>query len=314
VTEQRAILLDTDIGSDVDDLVALALALCSPELRLVGVTTVYGDVTLRARIVAKVLQLAGREDIPVACGAREPLLGRPPVYWAGHEGVGLLEPREALPPPAPEHAVDLIVRTAMARPGEVTLVAIGPLTNVALALAREPRLARALRGLVIMGGIARLDRQALDWPLAEHNVGCDPEAARIAFQAGAPLTMVGLDVTLRTVITRPEIESIAAGGTPFERTVADQLARYLDLNRRDFTYLHDPLALSLTIDPTLVTVERALVQVETGGELATAMTLVSRPADGRRNADVALTVDAPRVVRFLLERLQRGPARQGGGC
>ena len=306
---RRAILLDTDIGTDVDDLVALALALCSPELELVGVTTVYGDVALRARMVAKMLLLAGREAVPVACGAREPLLGRPPMYWSGHEGEGLLEPDETLPPPATEHAVDLIVRTVMARPGEITLVTIGPLTNAALAFGREPRLAQALRELVVMGGVARLDPQALGWPLAEHNVRSDPEAARIVFQAGVPLVMVGLDVTLRSMITRSDAESIAEGGAAFQRAVADQLVRYMELNRREYTYMHDPLAVSLTVDPTFVTTEQALVQIETAGEFARGMTLVSRPVDGRPNAEVAMTVVAPRFIEFLLQRLRQGPVR-----
>lgn len=307
MTPGRPILLDTDIGTDVDDIVALSLALSSPELDLVGVTTVYGDVDLRARMVTRMLQLAGREEVPVACGARQPLLGRPPVYWAGHEGEGLLEPGQELPPPVRDHAADLIVRTALERPGQVTLVAVGPLTNVALAFAREPQLAGALAGLVVMGGVARLAREALGWPLAEHNVRCDPEAARVVFGAGARLTMVGLDVTLRATITRAEVERIKKAGTPFHRALADQLERYLAVRRRDFTYMHDPLALALTIDPTLVRSERALVQVETGGELAAGMTLVSRPADGRANADVALEVDAPRFMALLVERLVRGP-------
>ncbi len=303
---RHPILLDTDIGTDVDDLVALSLALCSPEVDLLAVTTVYGDVELRARMVAKVLQLAGRKGVPVACGARVPLLGRPPVYWSGHEGEGLLDPGELLPPPIAEHAANLIVRTAMAHPGEVTLVSIGPMTNVALAFSLEPRLAQALRGLIVMGGIARLEPQALDWPLAEHNVRMDPEGARIVFQAGANTIMVGLDVTLRTIIGRPEIDSLAAGG-PFQRMVGDQLRRYLALQGRDYTYLHDPLALALTIDPTLVTVQRAEVRVETGGEHAAGMTLVTRPVGGRPAAEVAFDVDAPRAVRFIVERLRRGP-------
>ncbi len=303
---RHPILLDTDIGTDVDDLVALSLALCSPELELLAVTTVYGDVDLRARMVARVLQLAGRTDVPVACGARAPLLGRPPVYWSGHEGEGLVEPGEVLPPPVSEHAANVIVRTVMARPGEITLVSIGPMTNVALAFALEPRLAQALRGLIVMGGIARLEPEALDWTVAEHNVRMDPEAARIVFQAGAKTVMVGLDVTLRTVITRPEIDALAAGGR-FQGMVADQLRRYLELNGRDYTFLHDPLALSLTVDPSLVTTRRAEVRVETAGEHAAGMTLVTRPAEGRPAAEVALDVDAPRAVRFIVERLRRGP-------
>ena len=139
------VILDTDFGTVVDDCLALALVLGSPELRLEGVTCVYGDVALRGRMVAKLLLLAGRDDVPVLLGAGRPLLGLRPIHWPGHEGIGLLEPNDDLPPPAPEHAVDFLVRTIMANPGQIHLLAIGPLTNVALAFARELRLAGQLR-------------------------------------------------------------------------------------------------------------------------------------------------------------------------
>src|ERR1700730_14965412 len=141
------VLLDTDIGTDVDDCLALALLLGSPELEPIGITCVYGDVALRARMVHKLLTLAGKPDVPVRLGVREPLLGQRAVYWAGHEGVGLLDAADLELPLADEHAIDFLVRTVLDRPGAIHLVAIGPLTNIALAVKREPGLAAALARL-----------------------------------------------------------------------------------------------------------------------------------------------------------------------
>ena len=177
------LILDTDIGTDVDDCLALAVILGSPELQLEGVTCVYGDVQLRARMVLELLRLAGRDDVPVMLGVELPLLRRRPVFWPGHEGKGLLETAEATVAPAPEHAVDYLVRTIMENPGEIHLLAVGPLTNVALAMQREPRLAERLGHLTIMGGAGRGPGQ-YGLPSAEHNVKCDPEAAHVVLIGG----------------------------------------------------------------------------------------------------------------------------------
>lgn len=183
------LVVDTDIGTDVDDCLALAFVLGSPELSLEGVTCVYGDVGLRARMVLKLLRLADRVEVPVMLGSAQTLLGVRSVYWPGHEGVGLLEPDDVALVPAPEHAVDYLVRTVMESPGQIHLLAIGPLTNVALAFRREPRLAERLAHLTVMGGALR-GPSRLDLPYAEHNFRCDPEAAQVVLAAGAPTTLV----------------------------------------------------------------------------------------------------------------------------
>lgn len=233
------LLLDTDIGTDVDDCLALALILKSPEIQLEGVTCVYGDVALRTRMVRKMLQLAGREDIPVCMGCRKPLLGIRPVYWAGHEGRGMLEAGDESLAPSQEHAADFIIRTVMANPGEIHLLAIGPLTNVALACLREPRLVENLAGLTVMAGAIR-GRGAFDLPYAEHNVRSDPEAAHIVFASGARVRMVPLDVTMRVAIRRDGVERIRQGGTPLHELVARQVELYPHFAEHGFTYLHDP--------------------------------------------------------------------------
>ena len=228
----KLILLDTDIGTDVDDCLALALILASPELRLAAVTTVYGDTLLRARMVMKLLALRGAAGIPVATGAEKPLLGRVPVYWEGHEGQGLLDQADEARRPVAERAADLIVRRVMAHPGEITLVAIGPLTNVALAFLLEPRVPRALAGVTIMGGVVG-GPGALDLPWTEHNFRSDPEAAHIVLASGAPIKVVPLDVTTQVRIRAEDAARIRAAGTPFHRAVADQIDRYPGYRSRD---------------------------------------------------------------------------------
>ena len=310
------IIFDTDIGTDVDDCLALALILGSPELRLEAVTCVYGDVALRAQMVLKLLRLAGRPEVPVALGASNPLLGRVPVYWSGHEGKGLLEPGEAPLPVADEHAVEVIVRTVMGSPGAVHLVAVGPLTNVALAFLRQPRLAQSLAHLTIMGGAVRggAGPEGLGLALVEHNIRCDPEAARVVFEAGAPLTVVPLDVTTRVRATAGFPEGIAAGGSPFHDAVARQLTLYPPFQRRGWTHLHDPLPVAAVVAPGLVRLHRLRLDVELESRLAPGATLARLPTEALpANAGVALEVDGPRFEAMFLERTGRPlPAQRAG--
>jgi purine nucleosidase len=297
------ILLDTDIGTNPDDCLALSLILASPEVELVAVTTVYGDVAVRARIALELLRLRGLPDLPVAMGADRPLRPDRPVAWAGYEGHGLLEVAEGVREPAGEPAVDLIVRTVMASPGEITLFAIGPLTNVALALAREPRLARSLAGLVVMGGVVG-SSGAPHLPSTETNFRSDPEAAQMALTAGAPLTLVPLDVTTWVRMDRDALERLRGAGGAFHRAVAEQVALYPPFTERGWAYLHDPLAVAARIEPSLVTLEPLRVAVETGNEQVAGRLLVSRPdSHAPATAHVALGVDAPRAEQFILGRL-----------
>lgn len=302
----RKILLDTDIGTDVDDCLALALILASPELELVGVTTVYGDVLLRSRMALKLLHLAGRCNVPVAAGIQKPLLGKRPVYWEGHEGQGLLTAADGALVPAAGHAVDFIIHTVMARPGEITLVAIGPLTNIAVAFLREPRLSQALAGLTLMGGVVG-DVAALHLPWTEHNFRCDPEAAHIVLQAAVPTRIVPLNVTTQVRIRTEDVAAIEQTGTPFHRAVADQVRRYPRfIERGGWTYLHDPLAVATLLDPSLVHWQAVSAVVETAGEHTAGQLLVTLPpADALPAIHVATAVDAGRAERFIVERLCR---------
>lgn len=297
------VILDTDIGTDVDDCLAIAFLLGSPEIVLEGITCVYGDVELRGRMVRNLLRLHGATEIPVRLGVRPPLLGLKEVYWAGHEGKGLLDGDDADEPFSDEHGVDFIVRTVLANPGEITLLAIGPLTNVALAFRREPKLPKHLKRLTIMGGVCR-GPETLNLPVAEHNIVCDPEAAQVVFDSGAPIALIPLDVTTKVAIKKSHLDRLTAAGHPFQAAVADQVARYPRFNANGQTALHDPLAAAVLVDPSIVTLTPVNLAVETHGRLTTAATLMWAPSEAYpANVDVALSVDAPRAEELIISRI-----------
>lgn len=304
----KRVILDTDIGTDVDDCLALALVLSSPELTLEGVTCVYGDVLLRARMVMKLLSLRGVTNVPVMMGATKPLMGLRPVYWEGHEGRGLLTRADNALQPAPQFGPDYIVQTVMQSPGEIHLLAIGPLTNVALAFIQEPRLAEALASLTIMGGVMRSPNR-LDLPYTEHNIVSDPEAAHVVFSSGAPINLVPLDLTVQVRIQRPALQRIRAAGTPFHRAVGTQLELYPRFARFGETNMHDPLAVATTIERDLLTWQPAHIDVETGGRLTAGMTLMrSLTNNDTSRTSVGVAVDIERAQEFIIGRITSNPA------
>jgi purine nucleosidase/pyrimidine-specific ribonucleoside hydrolase len=313
----RPVVIDCDPGHD--DALAILLAAGSPEVELLAITTVAGNQTLdRTTLNARrVCSLAGLRDVPVAAGCDRPLL-RPLVVAADVHGESGLD-GPAWPEPAVAaadvHAVDLIVERVTARPGEVTLVAIGPLTNLAMAVRREPRLARLVREVVLMGGST--DRGNVT-PAAEFNVFVDPEAAAIVFDAGWPLTMVGLNLTRQAPVTAAVARRIEAVGTPAAATVTELLGfygrRYRD-RPDEGPPLHDPCAVARVIHPAVVACREAFVAVETEGRWTAGATVVD--LDGRLerppNARVATTLDAPAFWDLLLAALARLPGSLSPG-
>jgi purine nucleosidase len=344
VSERLPLILDVDTG--IDDSLALLYAAASPDAEIVAATCVSGNVDARqvATNTQRVLELAGRSDVEVALGREVPLVRAlettPETH--GPEGLGYAE----LPPPAQplsdRHAVDLILETARQRPGEVQLVTLGPLTNLAIAVLREPRLPGLLRGYTLMGGAFGVPGNTT--PTNEWNIHCDPDAARIVFRAWAaardadpaiPLPLaLGLDVTEQARILPDDVVRLAraAGSTPDDsialahgedpmhatrsvasnpvvRYVADALRFYFEFHARyDGFYgafIHDPLTVAATLDRGLVTTEPMYVDVETRGDLTTGMTV----ADWRRltgkapNLDVAVTADVATFLDRLVERL-----------
>lgn len=329
------LILDVDTG--IDDSLALLYAAASPEVELLAVTCVSGNAAARdvERNTRAVLELAGRGDIEVALGRETPLVK--PLETApethGPEGLGYAK----LPPPSrplsERHAVDVIVDTVRSRPGEVMLVTLGPLTNLALALDREPDLPRLLRTYALMGGAYRAPGNTT--PTAEWNIYVDPDAAKQVFSAWAaaleadaaiprPLAM-GLDVT-ETVRFMPEhLERLVARRAPDDpvsRFVSDALRFYFEFHAAyDGFYgafIHDPFVLAATLDRELVSTKPVHVDVEAGPGLANGMTVADWLGLTRRppNLDVAVSGDAADFIERFIERVgaltpasTSGPAR-----
>ncbi len=299
----RRIILDCDPGHD--DAMAILLAHGSPEVELVAITTVAGNQTLdkTSRNAQRVATVAGIRDVPVAAGCDRPLL-RELVTAADVHGTSGLDGHQwedPTVPLAPTHAVDLIVELAMA--GDVTLVPVGPLTNLAMALRREPRLADRVQEVVLMGGSFTRGNRT---PAAEFNILVDPEAAAIVFEAGWPLTMVGLDLTHQALATPEVVARIRGLGTPLARTVVDLLEFYGARTPAGLAGapVHDPCAVARVVRPELVECLPAFVAVETHGRWTSGMTVVDFRAE-RPNAQVATRLDVDGFWDLMVGAIER---------
>jgi inosine-uridine nucleoside N-ribohydrolase len=297
------ILLDCDPGHD--DAIALLLALASPELELVGVTTVAGNQTLEKTTAnaIRVLEFAGRGEVPIAAGADRPLVREPFIAAYVHGETGLDGPD--LPPPRGEpvsrHAADFLADAIRERDGAVTLVPTGPLTNVALLLALHPD-ARPER-IVLMGGAIAEGNVT---PAAEFNIWCDPEAAARVFASGIDVTMVGLDVTHRALFTTAHIGRLA--GRVGE--MVTELLRFYDRFHRevygfDGSPIHDAVAVAHVMRPDLLETKHLNVEIDVESELCRGRTVVDlwRRTERGANAHVAVDVDADGFLELLVERI-----------
>jgi inosine-uridine nucleoside N-ribohydrolase len=294
------IILDVDTG--LDDALALTLAVRTPAVDLVAVTTVAGNINVykaTANTLA-VLDYLGASDVPVHRGASRPLV-EPPFDASDVHGVtGLGDARltESAREVGADRGPAAIIRLAKARPGELTLVCVGPLTNLAIALNVEPDLKQWLKRVVIMGGAYRVPGNTRPW--GEFNILLDPDAAEQVFEAGLPdLLAIGLDVSHQTALTRPQFEALSASDRPEAHLVA-QIVRYTFVGRqRDLFYLHDPLALGTGIDPSLVETETGRIEVVTEGPERGR----TRFHPGEGSTKVAFGVDAPRFVGMFGDAL-----------
>ena len=312
-TVPRSIIIDTDPSPD--DAVTILVALASPaELELLAVTTVAGNVPLEltSKNARKTLELAGRTDIPVYAGAAAPLVRR--LVTAEHvhgrtgfDGYGLPEPAMQL---SQGFAPDVIVDLVISRPrGEVTLCCIAPLTNIALALAKEPRLAGHLREIVIMGG--SFSEGGNITPAAEFNIYVDPEAARRVLECGAPITMIPLDCTHQVLTTAPRLERLRSLGTKVSEAFYHLLEFNKKFDERKYGWeggpLHDPTVAAYLLRPELFSGRRVNVEVECASPLTLGMTVVDWWSVTKKPANVNFLreIDADGYFDLVIDRLAR---------
>ena len=320
----QKVIIDTDPGCD--DAIALLLALNSPEVQIEAITVVPGNVTAVQGLenALKLVSLAKRCDIPVAGGAQHPLAQKlvTAEFFHGRNGLGDVD----LPPPAcradARFGPDLIIELVHRYPHEISLVPIGPLTNIALAISKDPSIVPLVKQVVLMGGSITGGNASA---AAEANIFNDPEAARIVFNAGWPLTMVGLNVTEKTLFTRnllDEVKKVPGAQSEFAGRVLTFMLGVAERLGRSGSPMHDPLAMGAMIDPSVITTQDMHVEVETRGEFTRGETVASRhnssdhrsPSGDRYvvdkieavkpNVRVAVGVDSGRFLRLLVARLE----------
>lgn len=302
------IILDGDPGHD--DAVNILLAAASPELEILGAVATHGNVALEHTLRNTLaLREFARADFPVFVGANRPLVRSEltAAHVHGERGLGDVELPEPTGGPEAERGVEFIVRAALERPGEVTLVVTGPATTAALALRLEPRLASALRGIVLMGGSADFGNVT---PASEFNTHADPHAARILFESGARAVMFGLNATRQVPVTPERVEQLRAAGRAGALCAAfmdDYLARLTARGRAHLGSLHDPCTVAYLLRPELFGVQEMLVEVDAdeGPNFGRTTCDVTGVRGEDRNAGVAMTADADGVYALLAERLAR---------
>lgn len=321
--QPRRVIIDTDPGTD--DAMAILLALRSPELAVEAFTVVPGNVTAERALdnALRIVSLAGRCDIPVAKGTVRPLAQKliTAEFVHGANGLGGIE----LPPSRcsadPRFAPDLIIELVRKAPGEITLVPVGPLTNIALAVLKDPGIVPLVKEVILMGGSITEGNVTA---VAEANIYNDPEAAQIVFTAGWPVTMVGLDVTHRTLFGRSHLAELRRTRGTLNDFATRVMSYLVDLSERfgePGTPMHDPLAIGVAIDPSLVTRRDMRVDVETKGEFTRGQTVGNRrnmveqnALQGDRyvmvglerlepNAKVCVEADADRFLKMFIERI-----------
>jgi inosine-uridine nucleoside N-ribohydrolase len=298
------IVIDCDPGHD--DAIAILLALASPEVELRGITTVAGNQTLdkTTRNALKVLELAGRTDIPVAVGADRPLVRELRTAANVHGESGLDGPDLPEPTTRPVDADAVELLAGLLEPG-VLLVPTGPLTNVAQLIERHPEVTGGLERIVWMGGAIAEGNVT---PAAEFNAFVDPEAAAIVFGSGIPVTMIGLDVTHKALFDSSHAERLRGTGA-VGKAVAELADFFLEFHRQRYRFdgapIHDAMAVAHVIDPTLVETLECNVAIETASEYCDGRTVVDRwlVTDRPRNAEVGIDVDAQRFLELLVERI-----------
>jgi purine nucleosidase len=304
----RKVILDCDPGHD--DAMAILLAHGNPEIDLLAITTVAGNQTvdktsLNARRVCTVAGI----HVPVAAGCDRPLTRelKTAAYIHGESGLDGPAFGEPTVPLDHRHAVDLLIEFLMQSSGDITLVPTGPLTNIAMALRKEPRIVQKVQEVVLMGGAFTRGNTT---PAAEFNIAVDPEAAAIVFGAGWPLTMVGLDLTHQALATTAVLQRIAALGTPVARIAVELMEFFRETYRRNAGFdsppVHDPCAVARVIDPSVMEAVEAFVAIETRGEFSSGMTVTDFSGRlGRTNVKVATRLNVDRFWDLMVGAIER---------
>jgi len=306
----KRIIIDTDPG--VDDALTFLLALASPEIQLEACTTTQGNVTVdkATRNALATLEFLNASHIPVAKGCTLPMVG--PLLASDHvhgaSGLGNTNLPNPTTKPVPQHAIDYLIERFLAEPGEISLFAIGPLSNIALAIRKEPRFASAVKEMVIMGGAIREGGNIT--AQAEFNIYADPHAAHIVFHSGIPITLIPLDVTNKCMLYAKDVKRLQKTNSPISQFIDDATAVYLEFTKEktgiDGCALHDPLTLATIIASELLTLEGRYVDVDISGGISMGKTFADfyRTAGKPANMKVALDVRGEEFVELFLERME----------
>ena len=309
MTMARRIIIDTDPG--VDDSFTFLLALASPEIMLEALTTTQGNVTVEkaTRNALSILELGGASHIPVAKGSVLPLVQplRASAFVHGESGIGNSQLPEPQANPVQGHAVDYLIERVLSEPNELSIFPIGPMTNIAMAIRKEPKFAKAVKELVIMGGAIQEGGNMS--ALAEFNIYVDPHAAHIVFHSGIPMTLIPLDVTHKCLLKQEHIDRLMKINSPITHFIKDAMEVYLKASLElgyEGCALHDPLTLATIIAPELLTLRNYYVDVDISGGVSMGKTLADifnvtkQPANMR----VAMDVRGEEFIELFLQRME----------
>lgn len=305
----KRIIIDTDPG--VDDALTFLLALASPEIQLEALTTTQGNVTVdkATRNALSVLELAGASHIPVAAGSMYPLVQplQASALVHGESGLGNSQLPTPQTKPVAQHAVDFLIERVLAEPNEISIFPIGPLTNIAMAIRKEPEFAKAVKELVIMGGAIQENGNMT--PLAEFNIFVDPHAAHIVFHSGIPMTLIPLDVTHKCLLEPRHVERLLKIHSPISWFIRDAMEVYGQASQeKGFvgSALHDPLTLATIIAPELLTLNEYYVDVDINSGVSIGKTFadIFNLTKKLVNMKVAMQVRGNEFIELFLQRME----------
>lgn len=295
---KRKIIIDTDIGDDIDDALAIAFALNSPEVDVIGITTVFRNTDARAKIAVNLLNLAGK-NIPVYAGCSQPIINREDALQIPCQ---YSDDMNRFTYNKDTHAVDYIINTVMESDGDITLVPIGPLTNIGMAILKCPEIKTKLKEIVLMGGCFYSHYN-------EWNIFCDPEAAKIVFESGIPLKAIGLDVTLKCRLSENDLNIIDSSTSPVTKLLSELIRRWRNTTK-SLPILHDPLAVCAVFNDDIFKMKNEKITVEIKGEHTRGITFNKTGLNWSANNEivdshvkVAKNVDAEAFVKLFIRRI-----------